>query len=149
MVGEPTNDDPACFWQADVDEAAGRLAAILRDEARRRLTVYDDHGGYGHPDHVQVHRVGVRAAELAGTPHVLEATMNRDHIRRMMEQAAAMPAPRTTDGPTEGPDVGDESTFGSPEDEITTVVDVAAWLDRKRAVDGRPRQPDPAPTASS
>ena len=45
------------------------------------LTVYDDHGGYGHPDHVQVHRVGVRAAELAGTPRVYESTANRDSSR--------------------------------------------------------------------
>ena len=58
--------NPACFWQADVDEAAERLAAILREEDADVLTIYDDHGGYGHPDHIQVHRVGSRAAELAG-----------------------------------------------------------------------------------
>ena len=46
------------FWQADTEEAAGRLAAILREEDAEVLTVYDDHGGYDHPDHVQVHRVG-------------------------------------------------------------------------------------------
>ena len=43
------------------------------------LTVYDDNGGYGHPDHIQVHRVGMRAAELAGTRRVYQATMNRDY----------------------------------------------------------------------
>ena len=55
------------------------------------LTIYDDNGNYGHPDHIQVHRVGARAAELAGTPQVFEATMNRDYIKRniraMMEAA--------------------------------------------------------------
>ena len=45
------------------------------------LTVYDENGNYGHPDHIQVHRVGVRAAELAGTRRVYEATANRDHLR--------------------------------------------------------------------
>ena len=66
---------PASFLQADVDEAAERLAAVLREERADVLTVYDWHGNYGHPDHVQVHHVGHRAAELAGTPRVFEATI--------------------------------------------------------------------------
>ncbi len=66
MMGEPTNDDPDCFWQADVDEAAERLAAILREVGCDVLTHYDDHGNYGHPDHIQVHRVGRRAARAGG-----------------------------------------------------------------------------------
>lgn len=127
MIGEPTNDDPACFWQADIDQAAGRLAEILRDENADVLTVYDDHGGYGHPDHIQVHRVGHRAAEMAGTPNVYEGTMNRDHLMRMMEQAAA-------ENPDfEGPDFDDDTPFGTPEDLITTTVDVTPWIDAKRA----------------
>src|SRR5262245_49934438 len=72
MMGEPTNDVEGTFWTADVDEAAGRLAAILEDEHADVLTVYDEIGGYGHPDHIQVHRVGHRAGEQAGVP-VLEA----------------------------------------------------------------------------
>src|SRR5918998_5242302 len=85
MLGTPDNDDPRSFWQADVDEAAGRLAGILRDERADVLLVYDENGNYGHPDHVKVHRVGVRAAELAGTQQVLEATVNRDSGRAMIE----------------------------------------------------------------
>lgn len=127
MMGEATNDDPACFWQADPDEAAERVAAILSDESAEVLTVYDDHGGYGHPDHIQVHRVGHRAAEAAGTAHVFESTMNRDHLRRIMEQA-------TAENPDfEGPDVSEDSEFGSPESIITTTVDVSAYLGSKRA----------------
>ena len=68
MAGEPTNDAPGAFAAAPVDEAAERLAAILREEDAEVLTVYDENGNYGHPDHIQVHRVGVRAGELAGTP---------------------------------------------------------------------------------
>ncbi len=130
MDGEPTNDEPSCFWRAEVANAAEQLAAILREESAEVCTVYDDHGGYGHPDHVQVHRVGVRAAELAGTPHVLEATFNRDHIRRLMEEAAASP-----DGAPEGvepPDI-DASSFGSTDDQITTRIDVTPWMGHKRA----------------
>src|SRR5204863_8121402 len=89
MMGTPHNDDHASCWTADLDEAANRLARILDEERAHVLTIYDDHGGYGHPDHIQVHRVGARAAELAGTPVVYESTINRDHIRRLLEQAVA------------------------------------------------------------
>jgi LmbE family N-acetylglucosaminyl deacetylase len=130
MMGEASNDDPTCFWRADVDEAAGRLAEILCEEGAEALTTYDDHGGYGHPDHIQVHRVGHRAAQLAGTARVYEATLNRDHLRRLMEEAAAQDP--GADVPEQAERV-DAATFGSPEATITTTVDVAAWLDRKRA----------------
>src|SRR5262245_3221606 len=124
MAGEPTNDDAEAFWQADIDEAAGRLAQILRDENADVLTVYDDHGNYGHPDHIQVHRVGVRAAELAGTPRVYEATANRDHLRRLMELM-----PQDPDAP-EAP--ADMETLGVTEDLITTTIDVREFVDAKR-----------------
>lgn len=72
------------FATADVDEAARRLAAVLTETAADVLTVYDPGGGYGHPDHVQVHRVGTRAAQLAGTPVVLEATVDRRPLVRLL-----------------------------------------------------------------
>jgi LmbE family N-acetylglucosaminyl deacetylase len=124
MMGESTNDAPNTFWTASVEEAAARLAAILVEEAADVLTVYDDNGGYGHPDHIQVHRVGLRAAELAGTPRVYQATMNRDHVNRGREMAAAAGYPM--------PEV-DTSGFGKPEAELTTAVDVTAFLDAKKA----------------
>ena len=125
MAGEPTNDAPGSFAGADIDEAAARLARILREESADVLTVYDENGNYGHPDHIQVHRVGVRAAELAGTRRVYEATANRDHIRRLMELM-----PQEPDAP-EAP--ADLDTIGVTEDEITTTVDVREFVDRKRA----------------
>ncbi|MEO3785408.1 PIG-L family deacetylase [Actinocorallia sp. B10E7] len=70
------------FASAPVAQAAERLARLLKEEQADLLTVYDENGGYGHPDHVQVHRVGVAAAELAGTPVVLEATADRDRLLR-------------------------------------------------------------------
>jgi LmbE family N-acetylglucosaminyl deacetylase len=128
MAGEDTNDADGAFARADVDEAAAKLAELLREEDADVLTVYDDHGGYGHPDHVQVHRVGVRAAELAGTRRVYEATMNRDFIRNLVEQ-------RSDELPenVEAPDATQMDDFGSPESIITTTVDVGDYVDRKRA----------------
>ena len=68
MAGEPTNDAPGSFASADIDEAAKRLARILEDEHADVLTVYDENGNYGHPDHIQVHRVGVRAGRARRHP---------------------------------------------------------------------------------
>jgi len=65
MMGLPDNEDPACFWQADVDEAARHLVEVILEVRPQVLVTYDDHGGYGHPDHIQAHRVAMRAAELA------------------------------------------------------------------------------------
>jgi LmbE family N-acetylglucosaminyl deacetylase len=130
MMGTPDNDDPSCFWRSDVEEAAARVAAVLREESADVLTIYDENGNYGHPDHIQVNRVGSRAAELAGTPHVLEATMSRAHVRALIADAAA--AGQHVGGDL--PDLDDESVvFGAPDEVITTVVDVGDFLDRKRA----------------
>jgi LmbE family N-acetylglucosaminyl deacetylase len=128
MDGEPSNHDAESFARADVEEAAQRLAGILRREHADVLTVYDDHGGYGHPDHVQVHRVGVRAGELAGTRRVYESTMNRDFIKDLLANRAA----ELPDAP-DAPDAAEMDDFGSPEDIITTTVDVSDYVDRKRA----------------
>jgi N-acetyl-1-D-myo-inositol-2-amino-2-deoxy-alpha-D-glucopyranoside deacetylase len=65
MMGLPDNDDSACFWQADVDEAARHLLEVIDEVRPQVLVTYDENGGYGHPDHIQAHRVAMRAVELA------------------------------------------------------------------------------------
>jgi LmbE family N-acetylglucosaminyl deacetylase len=129
MMGDPTNDAPYCFWQAPVDHAARRLSVILDEEEPDVLTVYDDDGGYGHPDHIQVHRVGMRAAELSAVPVVAQQTINRDWLelgwKRVVaagevDPAARMPQP-------------DAPAFGKPEAQITHKVEVVDVADRKRA----------------
>jgi LmbE family N-acetylglucosaminyl deacetylase len=119
---------PGSFAAADVDEIAGRLAEVLVAEAADVLTVYDRFGGYGHPDHVQVHRAGARAGERAGTSIVLEATISRELLRTGAELAGGLGYDL---GATFQPDSFDE--WYVPEVEITTVVDVTAQLPRKRA----------------
>lgn len=129
MMGTPENELEGSFWRADAAEAATRLAQVLREEQADILTIYDSDGGYGHPDHIQVHRVGRRAAELADTPRVFEGTMNRDHLKRSLlaaVEAGAMPG-------EDVPDPSEFDTFGRPESAITTTVDVRRHLDAKRA----------------
>jgi N-acetyl-1-D-myo-inositol-2-amino-2-deoxy-alpha-D-glucopyranoside deacetylase len=127
MADTPENNAPDCFWQAPLDEAAGRLADILDEEQADVLTVYDDNGGYGHPDHIQVHRVGIRAAELAGTGKVYEATLDQDYIRSLWRMAdeLGLPVPEGLENP-------EDFTMGKPGDLITTRVDVTAFLEQKR-----------------
>ncbi|MGQ0616508.1 MAG: PIG-L family deacetylase [Acidimicrobiia bacterium] len=131
MIGTPTNELPGSFWQADVEEAAEKLAVILRDVEADVLTVYDDHGGYGHPDHIQVHRVGLRAAELAGTRRVFQVTVNRDEVREFVERLreGGVDLSEFDDG---APDVLEDPDFGKPAVELTARVDVTPWADAKR-----------------
>ncbi|HEX2065105.1 MAG TPA: PIG-L family deacetylase [Acidimicrobiales bacterium] len=123
MPGTAQNHAPDSFWRADQEEAAHRLAAILAEERADVLTVYDPNGGYGHPDHIQVHRVGTRAAELAGTPVVYEATANRDHMVALMAQAA--------EAGLDLPGI-DPRELGTPGHLVTTTVDVRPYLELKR-----------------
>ncbi len=134
MEGEPTNEVPGCFWQTPVDTAAERLAAILEEEDASVFTIYDDHGNYGHPDHIQVHRVGVRAAELAEVELVYEATMNRDNLRWLTEQQDFLDA--DDEGLSEEIEARRqqlrESDIGTPAALITHGVDVSSVIDRKK-----------------
>lgn len=133
MTGWPQNSDPHSFLQADVGDAGARLAGILREEGADVLVVYDWHGNYGHPDHIRVHDVGYVAAEIAGTPAVFEATVNRDEMRRFRDQLlAAGVAPEGEDDfdPDKGADDG--NPMGEPEADIAFRVDVSAYLELKK-----------------
>ncbi len=112
---------------ADPDGPAHRLAAILREERADVLTTYDRHGGYGHPDHVQVHRVGALAATLAGTPVVLEASVDRSLLRRVGSLLRRVPGARGL-VPADG-----FAAAYLPREELTHRVDVRAHLRAKRA----------------
>ncbi len=130
LTGWEQNADPDSFLQAPLDEAAGRLADVLREEQADILTVYDWHGNYGHPDHVKLHSVGYRAAEMAGTPVVYEVTMNRDLFMRWMQEARAsgeIGDEFDENGPTD-----DGNPLGTSEAEIALAVDVGPWVGRKR-----------------
>ena len=133
MNGEPTNDDPECFWQADVEEAAKRLAAILREESAGLLTIYDEIGGYHHPDHIQVHRVGLRAAELAGTRIVFESTMNREQMQSFADDPAFGDLDMSEEEREAARDEFRDQELGTPAAKISHAVDATPWISRKRA----------------
>ncbi|MGH3471922.1 MAG: PIG-L deacetylase family protein [Nocardioidaceae bacterium] len=127
-MAEVASADRGGFSFADLDEAAARLAGLLDDEEADLLTVYDPVGGYGHPDHVQVHHVGVRAAELARRrPAVLEATVDRTSLVRAARLLRSL---RWIAPGLEVPSF--ESAYTARE-QLTHVVDVRAQLDAKRA----------------
>jgi LmbE family N-acetylglucosaminyl deacetylase len=132
MTGWEQNSDPRSFLQADLDEAAERLATVLREEQAGVVVMYDWHGAYGHPDHIQVHRVGHRAADRAGTPKRFEATYNRDVALAGMAEMVESGAPEFQDFDPAGP-ADDGNPFGTPESEIHLAVDVSAFVAAKRA----------------
>ncbi len=142
MTGWEQNGDPESFLQSDLDEAAGRLVAILDEEQADILTCYDWHGTYGHPDHIKVHQVGVRAGELSAdngrVVRVLEATANRDVIAAMIAESRENGIDIGTpddDADEFDPHAGadDGNPFGEPESALTLAVDVTDYVDRKRS----------------
>lgn len=137
MTGWAQNSNSGAFTNADVDDAAKRLASILSEEHADVLTCYDWHGGYGHPDHVMVHKVGHRAARLVGNVKLYEATMNRDRMRVLISMAREMGMiPEGEDDfDPDGP-ADDGNPMGSTEKDITLGVDVQKYAPLKRKAMG-------------
>lgn len=117
---------PGSFCAADAEEAARRLAEVLVEERADVLTTYDAAGGYGHRDHVRVHEVGARAAALAGTPVVLEATVAREPLQRGLRLLNLL---RIRPG---GMTSADFAHSYRSRGEITHEIDVRAWVPAKR-----------------
>ncbi|MEV6984713.1 N-acetyl-1-D-myo-inositol-2-amino-2-deoxy-alpha-D-glucopyranoside deacetylase [Sphaerisporangium sp. NPDC051017] len=133
MMGAPTNEDPDCFWQADLDLAAAELVGVIREVCPQVVVTYDDNGYYGHPDHIQAHRVAWRAFEKAADPSFGEGepwTPSRFY-------ATAMPLSileRGVDaGPFERLRSVEEFGFGVPDAQVTTRIGAGPHLEAKRA----------------
>ena len=139
MAGTPANDRPDCFHRADLDDAARRLAAIVRTERPEAVVSDDVNGTYGHPDHVKAHHVTVRALELAAdasadvpgepwaVPRRYVHTLSRSRLvaAHAALVGAGLPSPF---GDGEEPEA-----FGADDAEVTTRVDVAAHVRTKLA----------------
>jgi N-acetyl-1-D-myo-inositol-2-amino-2-deoxy-alpha-D-glucopyranoside deacetylase len=123
MMGLPDNEDPRCFWQASVDEAAALLAPVIEETGADVIVTYDENGFYGHPDHIQAHRVAWRAHEMTGRKAKFYATAMP---RSALESASQLPPDswfvRATD-----------LSASVPDDQVTTEVDAAKYLEAKTA----------------
>ena len=139
MMGTPDNDDPASFWRADLLAAAADLVAVIREVRPQVLVTYDDFGGYGHPDHIQAHRVAMYGTMLAAAPSfrpdlgaawdvakVYWSAFPRSFIRAGIE---AMRAAGDSSGfATMDPD---DIPFAVDDELVTTVVHAEPYFERK------------------
>ncbi|MGH8981346.1 MAG: PIG-L family deacetylase [Acidimicrobiales bacterium] len=118
MMGWATNDTPKAFWHADVAAAGARLAALIERYRPQVVVTYDEHGFYGHPDHIQAHRITMDAFERTGIPEKLYyPAVPESAIPRM----AALLAERGVEVPGQIAD----APFGTPDDQIGAVVNCA------------------------
>lgn len=133
MTGWPQNNDDGAFIRTSVDEVATRLVRIIDEERsaadRLILITYDWHGNYGHPDHIHIHKVGHRAAELAGVQDLFEVTLNRDFFAEQFEWSKANGGDNDFD-PREP--ANDGNPMGEPASTITHHIDVGAYIVAKR-----------------
>lgn len=125
MMGWPQNDAPDAFWNTPLDVAAGSLAAVMRRYRPQVVVTYDERGFYGHPDHIQAHRVTMAAAETTGVPDkVYYTAVPRSAISRLAEVMR--------DRGLDPPDPGEGAEeIGTPDELIGAYVDCGDYVDRK------------------
>ncbi|GAA2895945.1 PIG-L family deacetylase [Streptosporangium fragile] len=124
MAGWAANQAPDAFANVPVEQAAARLAALMERYRPQVVVTYDENGGYGHPDHIQAHRITLAAAETSGVPGKLYYTaVPRERVAELFAfLRSSGAAPEDLELPED---------FGVPEEQITAVVDVAPYVERK------------------
>jgi N-acetyl-1-D-myo-inositol-2-amino-2-deoxy-alpha-D-glucopyranoside deacetylase len=142
MMGVEQNERPGCFWQADLDEASAYLVEVLREVRPQVLVTYDEIGGYGHPDHIQAHRVSMRATELAADPAFRPELGAAWSVAKVYWYAmpfsflqAGIDAMRAA-GDTEffnGVDKAEDLGMGVPDDLISARVEAEEYIEAKMA----------------
>jgi N-acetyl-1-D-myo-inositol-2-amino-2-deoxy-alpha-D-glucopyranoside deacetylase len=141
MVGTPTTDNPGCFWQADLGEAVGELVKVIREVRPQVVISYDANGGYGHPDHIQAHRVAAGAFEAAGDPQLyaeagapwVPAKLYQTAIPRSLLVMAFEALKELGEEAPFGVTSPEDMNMGVPDDQITTVIDAREHLPNKIA----------------
>ncbi|MFF2845381.1 N-acetyl-1-D-myo-inositol-2-amino-2-deoxy-alpha-D-glucopyranoside deacetylase [Streptomyces sp. NPDC058001] len=142
MTGLPQNHRAGSFWSADLDEAAGHLVEVIREVRPQVLVTYDPNGGYGHPDHIQAHRVAMRAADLAaegafrrdlGAPHTLAKIYWNRLPRSVAEAGFARLRDALPDLPYTSAAAVDDVPGVVSDEVVTTAVDGTAYLTAKAA----------------
>jgi N-acetyl-1-D-myo-inositol-2-amino-2-deoxy-alpha-D-glucopyranoside deacetylase len=142
MMGVASNVRPDAFWQADLDEAAAELVAVVREVRPQVLVTYDPNGGYGHPDHIQAHRVAMRGAELAadagfrpelGPAHAIAKVYWNVIPRSVVEAGFAALRAAGKESPFPGIAGADDVPGVVDDAEVTAAVDGTAFADAKAA----------------
>jgi N-acetyl-1-D-myo-inositol-2-amino-2-deoxy-alpha-D-glucopyranoside deacetylase len=133
MMGTPANEHPRCFWRADLEQAAGYLVEVMREVRPRVLVTYDPNGFYGHPDHIQAHRVAMRAAELAGADGYGPAKIYWTAVPKSVLAAGMKEFAESSENPFEGATSVDELPFGTPDSEIAARIDARGSHEAKAA----------------
>jgi len=131
MMGLPTNDHPRAFWRADLDEAAGLLLAVIRETRPQVLVTYDPNGFYGHPDHIQAHRVAMRAAELAAAEGIGPAKTYWTAVPLSALEAGIEQFAGSDHNPFANVTSADELPFGTPDEDIAACVDAREFAEAK------------------
>jgi N-acetyl-1-D-myo-inositol-2-amino-2-deoxy-alpha-D-glucopyranoside deacetylase len=127
MIGSEPNNRPDVFWQADVDSAAKILVDIIEEVKPHILITYDEIGGYGHPDHIQAHRVAMRASELATwqIQKIYWNTMPKSVIAKGMEKMKEIGSDFF------GAESVDDIPFAKDDEFVTTLIDGADYVELK------------------
>jgi LmbE family N-acetylglucosaminyl deacetylase len=130
MEGWPQNDAPGSFWSTPVEEGAAKLAVLIERYSPDVIVTYDENGFYGHPDHIQTHRITMAAIDATGTDaKVYWGTFPRS---KMEEFGNAMRELGLADWDEELPEGQDgQPDIGLPDDQITTWVDIADYSEQK------------------
>jgi N-acetyl-1-D-myo-inositol-2-amino-2-deoxy-alpha-D-glucopyranoside deacetylase len=131
MMGLPANDHPRAFWQADLDQAAAALLEIIREVRPQVMITYDENGFYGHPDHIQAHRVAMRAAELAGPDGPAKIYWTAMPLRVLREGMEAFRL--LDDNPFAGVEKVEDLPFGHSDEEIAARIDGTDYYQQKVA----------------
>jgi N-acetyl-1-D-myo-inositol-2-amino-2-deoxy-alpha-D-glucopyranoside deacetylase len=132
MMGTPQNSRSDVFWNADIDEAARLLEEIILETKPHVLITYDENGGYGHPDHIQAHRVAMRAADLAKESgwEIQKIYWNTIPISVIEEGIKAM---QGTGVDFFGVEKAEDFPFAAPDDLVTTVFEGDEFVAKKMA----------------
>lgn len=141
MMGWPQNDDPDCFWSTPVDVAAAKLADVLTEERPQVIVTYNEHGFYGHPDHIQANRITLAAIKLLDYEPTLYFNAIPDSVmvvwrerwaaeeREKIEEDAKRGIAR--EKVESGPPDDEEFEMGTPDDRIDAAIDIADVTDAK------------------
>ncbi len=133
MMGTDANNHPRAFWGADLDAAARQLLEIIREVRPQVIVTYDENGFYGHPDHIQAHRVAMRGAELAaaegiGPAKIYWTATPRSALERGMREFAD-----AAENPFAGVERAEDLPFGTPDEKIAARIDAHAQAEAKLA----------------